>query len=202
MPWAGTLRGSWAHGMAGGQAQGVIHSAPSADSSAGPGALRALHCLSPGSGQPCPGAPAPKSDRLSPRAHPAPCCRWAGGLGAHARLFSCSYDGSIRRLDVSAGVFDPIVLQCAPGCRVQGITVYRNAACLPAGLGARLFSCSYNGSTRRLDRSAQACSIVSCCSGRPAAGSRGSGLTGDARPCMACPRMPPCVHGCWHASST
>ena len=37
--------------------------------------------------------------------------RWAGGLGAHARLFSCSYDGSIRRLDPTTGVFDPILLR-------------------------------------------------------------------------------------------
>ena len=41
-------------------------------------------------------------------------CRWAGGLGSDARLFSCSYDGSVRRLDVSTGVFDPIQLQYAP----------------------------------------------------------------------------------------
>ena len=38
-------------------------------------------------------------------------CRWACGLGAHARLFTSSYDGSIRRLDPSTGVFDPILLR-------------------------------------------------------------------------------------------
>ncbi len=32
--------------------------------------------------------------------------RWAGGAGSAAKLFTCSYDGSVRALDPAAGVFE------------------------------------------------------------------------------------------------
>ena len=32
-------------------------------------------------------------------------CRWAGGAGSAAKLFTCSYDGSVRALDPAAGAF-------------------------------------------------------------------------------------------------
>eukprot|EP00884_Botryococcus_braunii_P002941 jgi/Botrbrau1/12648/Bobra.67_1s0014.1 len=47
------------------------------------------------------------SDVLELRPHYEYICglRWAGGQGADARLFTCSYDGSIRILDPSAACF-------------------------------------------------------------------------------------------------
>ena len=32
-------------------------------------------------------------------------CRWAGGSGSASKLFSCSYDGSVRILDPARGFF-------------------------------------------------------------------------------------------------
>lgn len=37
------------------------------------------------------------------------CCRWAGSTGAAARLFTCSYDGSVRMLDPAAGSFQLVL---------------------------------------------------------------------------------------------
>ncbi len=35
--------------------------------------------------------------------------RWAGGSGAHARLFTCAYDGSVRMLDPNVAASELVV---------------------------------------------------------------------------------------------
>ncbi|KAK9799849.1 hypothetical protein WJX73_009741 [Symbiochloris irregularis] len=55
--------------------------------------------------------------------------RWIGGLGSSARLVTCSYDGSVRSLDLEKGQFEAIVLDeesewSAMDCTSKGSCVY------------------------------------------------------------------------------
>lgn len=56
-------------------------------------------------------------------------CRWAGGLGSSARLVTCSYDGSVRSLDLQKGEFEAVLLDeevewSAMDCNRKGSCVY------------------------------------------------------------------------------
>lgn len=56
-------------------------------------------------------------------------CRWIGGTGSSARLITCSYDGSVRNLDLEKGEFDAVLLDeeaewSAMDCNSQGSCVY------------------------------------------------------------------------------